>query len=316
MIVQPSSKEELSQALRAAHDAGRRVESADLRALDRLLAHTPEDMTVTVEAGLRLSALQATLHQRGQWLPIDPSNPDDLTIGALLATNASGPRRFGHGTIRDYLIGLQAALADGRLIRSGGKVVKNVAGYDLMKLFVGDHGSLGIIVEATFKLLPLPGAEHFVQASRDSLRGAGKLIDAVLDSELTPVVLDLNNAVTHHAPRTTHHVTLGFAGPHEAVEWQLGRARALGFTEPATLEYEAQFHARDLPAPLHASILPSRLIEFIDRLAPEAFVARAGNGVICYRGGQPAPKDDLPVKLIRRVKETFDPKNILPDPPL
>src|SRR5438552_3360089 len=107
-------------------------------------------MTVTVETGLTLAALQARLAERGQWLPIDPPNPQTATLADILNANGSGPHRFGFGTIREHLLGLTVALADGRLIHSGGKVVKNVAGYDLCKLFVGSHGTLGVAVEATF----------------------------------------------------------------------------------------------------------------------------------------------------------------------
>src|SRR6185503_10819360 len=155
----PSSAEELARSLRDASQAASRIERIDLSALSRILEHAPEDMTVTVEAGATLASLQRALASRGQWLPVDPPHPERLTLAGLLDTNASGPRRAGFGTIRDYVIGLRVALADGRLIRSGGKVVKNVAGYDLMKLFIGARGTLGVIVEVTFKLLPLPEAE-------------------------------------------------------------------------------------------------------------------------------------------------------------
>jgi len=193
MNLRPASAEELARSLREASQSATRVERVELSALSRILEHTPEDMTVTVEAGATLAALQSALAARGQWLPIDPPHPESLTLAALLDTNASGPRRAGFGTIRDYVIGLRVALADGRLIRSGGKVVKNVAGYDLMKLFIGARGTLGVIVEATFKLLPLPEAEAIVQSRCSTLEGAEKLITAVLDSELTPTVFDLHN---------------------------------------------------------------------------------------------------------------------------
>lgn len=312
MILQPANREELSAALAAAHHAGHRVERADLRAFRRILAHVPEDMTVTAEAGLTLAALQEALRAQGQWLPIDPPHPERLTLGALLASNASGPRRFGHGTIRDHLIGLQVALADGRLIRSGGKVVKNVAGYDLLKLFVGSRGTLGLMVEATFKLLPLPEAEYSVQARCDSLSAAGKLIEAILDSELTPTVLDLHRVSTDLALC----VTVTFAGTHEDVDWQLARAANLGLGESAVLDYEARFHALDAPAPHCLSVLPSRLIETLEALAPETYIARAGNGVIACRGKRPAPRITGPEALLRRIKDTFDPKHILPELPL
>jgi FAD/FMN-containing dehydrogenase len=193
MNLRPASAEELGRSLREANQSATRIERVDLSTLARILEHTPEDMTVTVEAGATLAALQRALAARGQWLPIDPPHPERLTLAALLDINASGPRRAGFGTIRDYLIGLRVALADGRLIRSGGKVVKNVAGYDLMKLFIGARGTLGVVVEVTFKLLPLPESETFVQVGCESLEAAERLIAAVLDSELTPSIFDLHN---------------------------------------------------------------------------------------------------------------------------
>ncbi len=311
MLLQPASRAELSRSLADAQQTGTRIASCDLSAFSRLLEYTPEDLTVTVEAGVTLGALQSVLRERGQWLPVDPPHADRLTIGALLATNASGPRRFGHGTIRDHLLGLQAALADGRLIRSGGKVVKNVAGFDLLKLFVGSQGSLGVITEATFKLLPRPEVEHTVQQDCASLAQAGALLERILASELTPVVLDLHRPEQPRASR----LTLTFSGAREDVDAQLARARELGFTATGSLDFDAAFHAPGLPKPRHASVLPSRLVQTLESLAPESFVARAGNGVIHYRGGGDAPRPELPNALLRRIKNTFDPKSILPDMP-
>ena len=127
-------------------------------------------MTATVEAGMSSGLFRIT-RRAGQWLPIDPPNSDRTTIGDLLAHNLSGPRRFGYGTIRDYLIGIKVALANGEIIKAGGKVVKNVAGYDLCKLFIGAKHTLGIIVEATFKLRPLAGKGSYHWTARsDSFR--------------------------------------------------------------------------------------------------------------------------------------------------
>ncbi len=153
--------------------------------------HIPEDMTVTVAAEVTLAVLQDQLRARGQWLPIDPPAPDQLTIRVLLDGNASGPRRYGYGTIREHLLGLQVRLADGQVIRAGGRVVKNVAGYDLCRLFVGARGTLGTILEATFKVRPLPEAEIVLARSFPSLEEAGACLEAMVASELTPVVLDL-----------------------------------------------------------------------------------------------------------------------------
>jgi FAD/FMN-containing dehydrogenase len=298
-------------------ERGERVTGFDLAALDRMLQHTPEDMTATVEAGLTLERFQERLAEHGQWLPIDPPQPNRLTIGALLAVNKSGPRRFGYGTIRESLLGLKVALADGRLINAGGKVVKNVAGYDLCKLFVGSRGTLGVIVEATFKLRPLPEAEQFIQATCDSLERAGALIEAVLASELTPVVLDLHRGLTLHAPRSTLHVLLGFVGTREEVDWQLAKARELGLNMPATLQHEQAFWSTDTTAAVHSvSVLPSKLIDTLGSLDDAPFVARAGNGIVYYRGGPAPKKNEMPLELTRRLKQAFDPKAILPELPL
>ena len=349
MTLRPATPEELADALRAAEGSRSRVEHVDLSALTRVLEHTPEDMTVTVQAGATLASLQQRLASRGQWLPIDPPHPDRLTIAALLDANVSGPRRHGCGTIRDHLIGLRVALAGGRLIRSGGKVVKNVAGYDLMKLFIGARGTLGVIVEATFKLLPLPEAESFVASRCESPAAAETLVSAVLDSELTPTVFDLHNVpgaveqpttpplppFGHPLPRSERgrrtggegaaaggeaagwnrasFVVLGFAGARLAVDWQLALAHKLGFKEPATLDYEARFHAPDQPEARRLSVLPSRLAEALLALGSNPFIARAGNGVIFHRDTLATPKPDLPRTLLGRVKQAFDPHRIFPE---
>jgi FAD/FMN-containing dehydrogenase len=305
----PTNQEELAEALGAANQQGTQVEGLDLTRLNRLLQHTPEDLTVTVETGMTLAALQSVLARGGQWLPIDPPDSEHLTIARLLATNASGPRRFGFGTIRDHLIGLQVVLADGRLIRSGGKVVKNVAGYDLLKLFIGAHDSLGIIVEATFKLLPLPEDEHLLEARCDSLEEAGRLIESVLESELMPAVLDLHYGITQ--PLRGYHAVLGLAGTREEVIWQRAKAEALGIAEKTTLGYDQDFRTPGASCEKHLSVLPSRLIETLRGLGDVPFVARAGNGVIYHRS--PASLQPVsPLSLMRRVKETFDPNQILP----
>jgi glycolate dehydrogenase FAD-binding subunit len=308
MTLRPSSVDDLAKTFADLTSAGGRVTKMDLSALSRLLAYTPEDMTVTVETGITLAALQSQLAQRGQWLPIDPPNPERTTIATLLAHDVNGPRRFGFGTIREHLLGLKVVLTDGRVIRNGGKVVKNVAGYDLCKLFVGDRGTLGVVVEATFKVLPRPEQEKFLAARCESLSKAGALIDALLESELTPVSLDLHNGTK---PALCS-VVIGFAGVNEDVEWQTTKALALGVTEPADLQYEEQFWTSALPQPARLSVLPSRLIERIAQLGPASFVARAGNGIIYYRG-TPPPKVEQPLELMRRVKEAFDPKHILPE---
>lgn len=162
-----------------------------LRRLDRVVEHEPGDLTVTVEAGRTMAALQSTLRARGQWLSLDPPDEARATIGGVLATNASGPRRHLYGTMRDLVIGLTVVTADGTVVRGGGKVVKNVAGYDLPKLFVGSCGTLGVVVELTMKLRPVPDEERLVAVPFESLKDAGAAARAVMASDLVPNAVDL-----------------------------------------------------------------------------------------------------------------------------
>jgi glycolate oxidase FAD binding subunit len=124
--------------------------------LDALVDYQPEDLTITVGAGITFAKLQSILAEQGQKLALDPPDLTGQTIGGVLATNRSGPRRLLYGTARDLLIGCRFVLADGTLAHSGGRVVKNVAGYDLHKLFIGAFGTLGLLTEVTFKVTPLP----------------------------------------------------------------------------------------------------------------------------------------------------------------
>ena len=281
MTLAPATIAELSKALADANSRKAKIERVDLGKLNHVLEHTPEDMTVTVETGITLAELQKQVGRHRQWLSIDPPHPEITTIGNIINANSSGPRRFGSGTIRDYLIGLTAVLADGSVIHSGGKVVKNVAGYDLMKMFIGGYGSVGIVVEATFKLRPLSESEQSVANICNSLEEADKLIESILQSEMTPIVLDLHSL---SANATAFTVVLGFAGTREEVDWQLSRARELGFSRPAALDYEKEFWGGG-PGVRRLSVLPSKMIETIQTLSGWPFIARAGNGIIYCRSG-------------------------------
>ena len=165
-----------------------------LRRLNRIVEHEPGDLTATVEAGITVDVLQAALMTRGQWLPLDPPASAEATLGGVLASNAAGPRRQGYGTARDLVIGLRVVAADGRLVRAGGKVVKNVAGYDLVKLYIGSHGTLGIIVDATLKLRPRPGAEGAVWATFPTLDAAAAAASLLAASDLGAVALTIVDA--------------------------------------------------------------------------------------------------------------------------
>jgi glycolate oxidase FAD binding subunit len=186
-------------------------------------------MTVTVEPGLPLAQLQRALGEQGQWLPIDPPLPERATIGGILAANLSGPTRLSQGTIRDFLIGLKAVRVDGSVIKGGGRVVKNVAGYDIPKLFCGSFGTLGVIVEATFKVLPRPEVQTLLSCSFPSAEQAMAAVFRVTGSELQPFFVELTNfAPAEIVPHTLpYYLFIGFAGITEEVQYQEQRIREL-----------------------------------------------------------------------------------------
>jgi glycolate oxidase FAD binding subunit len=159
--------------------------------LDRVLEHSQADMVVSVEAGITLEALQAELGKAGQFLPLDPFNSPGHTIGGLLATGWTGPLRLRFGSPRDYLIGIRVALPDGHLATAGGRVVKNVSGYDLMKLHFGAMGSLGVIVAASFKVFPRPLQDVTVEQEHASIEDAWNTATRALDLPLAPAALEL-----------------------------------------------------------------------------------------------------------------------------
>jgi glycolate oxidase FAD binding subunit len=154
--------------------------------LDRVIEHSQADMVVSVEAGIRLEALQAELAKAGQFLPLDPFNSPGHTIGGLLATGWTGPLRLRFGSPRDFLIGIRVALPDGKLATGGGRVVKNVSGYDMMKLHYGALGSLGVIVAASFKVFPKP--LHDVTVTSD---GGWEAAERALATPLSPSAVEL-----------------------------------------------------------------------------------------------------------------------------
>jgi len=299
MTLKPGSIPELQKLL----PQSQRVANVSLEAVAEFVEHVPEDMTATVQAGMCLAVFQKRLAASGQWLPVDPPNPELVTVSELLAKNLSGPRRFGCGTVRDWLIGLAVVLPDGRLIRNGGKVVKNVAGFDLCRLFVGARDTLGIIVEAAFKLLPLPEEEAYLARPCESLGQAEEVLKKIWDSDLQPTVLDLHRIDTESLT-----LVVGFAGPSADVEAQSSEVYGLGFVDETSLDYDAAFR-HSIPG--FTSVAPGQLVSTLRGLGDESFVARAGNGVIYHPGAKP-PEIRSP-GLEQRIKEMFDPKGVLPE---
>ena len=204
--------------------------------LDGIVAYDPADMTVTVQAGMPLAALQSALAAHGQFLPLDPPAGAGATVGGVLATNAQGSLRGAYGTARDWVIGMRVVQADGRAIASGGRVVKNVTGYDLHKLHIGALGTLGVISEVTFKLASSPRVSRAVcspfrtpQAAADFLRQVHGRGLAVLAAEL---LSPASAAVLAGAPDWT--ALVRFGGGRAAVERSLREAEMIAAASGAT----------------------------------------------------------------------------------
>jgi glycolate oxidase FAD binding subunit len=326
-VAAPGDADQVAALLKAADEAGAAVapwgggthqglgnvpERIDLvlstGRLDRVIAHEPADMTCMAEAGIRLSDLQAVLGRAGQFLPIDPPDDGRATLGGVLSANVSGPMRLAHGWPRDAVIGTKVALVSGRQARSGGRVVKNVAGFDLNKLYVGALGTLGVLVEVALKVLPVPEHRATFSAAFATLDGAAGAIRAIMRSDLLPCALEL--LCPRAAARISEKVPLpgrGFSvlfraeGFEETVRHQMDRARDLfgreGALEVAALEgagepavWGAVRHFRRTPGPppsvLCKASVPITGVREVFAAANDLrgagceTVAHAGNGIV------------------------------------
>jgi glycolate oxidase FAD binding subunit len=300
--VSPNSAEALAAALRAADEGGRAVApvgggtqldlgmppsrldvAIETTGLNRIVEYEPADLTVTVEAGMRFGELQRILGEQGQLLALDPPLEDGATIGGVIATNASGPLRFAFGSARDLVIGTRVANPDGTVTHAGGRVVKNVAGYDLNKLYIGSLGTLAIIVELSFKLAPIPPALATVAANFSTSEAAGALVQAVVRSPLSPLAIELAGSTE---------VVLRVGGYPQAVERQVRDLSALitqhgGQASDGAWEdlQQSRLEARrrdvvlKAAAPISTSATLVRMLEQrLASLEPTVW-AHAGNGV-------------------------------------
>ena len=215
-------------------DAGRTSPSPQIivstQRLSRIIEHEPADLIAITEAGVTLRDFNDALMQKGQWLPLDAPDNGRATIGGVVATGLGGAQQFGYGAPRRHVIGMKVVLADGSLIKVGGRVVKNVAGYDLCKLFTGSYGTLGVIVEVNFKLRPLPFQTRSIVVlgkREELLRGARR----VIDSRLFPVAAELLSPSLGYEVELCeggdHVLLLRFAGSSSAVMQQIDGARKL-----------------------------------------------------------------------------------------
>lgn len=195
--------------------------------LNNIIDYDYNNFTITVASGIRLCDLQTELKKHNQFLPLDPFGREKSTIGGIVATNASGPRRFLYGTCRDLILGMRYVLPDGTYAKSGGKTMKNVAGYDLTKFFIGSMGTLGVIVHVTFKLYPLPKYNKTIEINFTELGSCNKFIDKMLASKLVFSSIDLlNNEAMKKIKRTTTNsktfsLLIRFEGDRKAIDYSV-----------------------------------------------------------------------------------------------
>ena len=323
-VVRPETLLHVSQVLGLAWDAGLAVVPwgsgrdqelgapparvdilLDLGGLDQVLEYNPDDLTVTVQAGLTAAALAARLGARRQFLPLDPPGAEARTLGGMAATNASGPLRLRYGTLRDLLLGVRFVQADGVTTWGGARVVKSVSGYDVPKLMVGALGSLGVLGELTLRLHPLPDAEQTWLVPCRDVATAQELVLRLLDSTLQPSRVELLNApalAVCGAPGSAAAIAVSIGTAEAAVKAQGealgGLARAVGSAAARPAEgFWARYAAALAPAEsvrLGVATLASKVAETVGEI--ERAVAASLSGAAPTIGGS-APLGSLRVSL-------------------
>jgi glycolate oxidase FAD binding subunit len=301
----------------------------DLRAMDRIVEYTPDDLTVSVEAGLTAEALAARLSPRRQLLPVDPPGVGSRTLGGLVATAASGPSRLRYGTLRDLLLGVRFVQADGVVTWGGARVVKSVTGYDVPKLMVGSLGTLGVLCELTLRLHPRPEAEATRVATFQTPEAAADFVLRVLDSSLEPNRIELLNGaalvrVQASAARSTA-VAISVGSVEAAVRDEIASIERLahdagGSSTPAAADffwttYGAMLRQAGRALTLHVASLPSRLAETVRAIEGALAAAAPGEAAVvagCAALGTldvmlPASTPPTAARVIERLREDLAP---------
>ena len=237
--IRPNSLEEVMETLQTASRTGEPIypvgggtsldygcparqpgKALQLTDLSKVIEYPAEDMTITVQAGMTIRELSNILAERGQQLPLDAPQADQATIGGVLATNTSGPRRFGFGTARDYLIGVQAVDGLGRVFSGGGRVVKNVAGYDFCKMLIGSLGTLGVITQVTFKLKPRSTRRTIVSCQIDDMEQLESVLASMIHSQTYPAALEfITGPKWSDLTDDENRLFAIFEGPDTDLEW-------------------------------------------------------------------------------------------------
>jgi glycolate oxidase FAD binding subunit len=316
----------------------------EMHRLNRLREHTWQDMTCTVEAGCRWADMQSGLAQHGQFVALDPLWPDRATVGGIVATNDSGALRLRYGGLRDLIIGMTIVLADGTIAHTGGKVVKNVAGYDLHKLMIGAFGTLGVVTSVNFRLHSMARSSKSFTVSAGSVEALGRLMLALLHAQLSTVAIQLRGGADGFD------LDIQLASLPEVLETQTGaleklsQGEGLVFRESTEEVWGARQQVLNSDLVCKGTMLPTEVARFAARvrgLGGESvtqgtgimfagFSVGAGEGIVQLRremeegGGslmvlkQTAEMGmdcwgTLPdsVTLMREVKRQFDPEKIL-----
>jgi glycolate oxidase FAD binding subunit len=307
--LRPDTPEQLAEALGSAAAAGKSitlggaftkdkmagpVAPSDVRistaGLNRVLQYEPQDLTISVEAGISYRELTRILKENRQMLPLDPPFSDDATIGGILAANSCGPRRRLHGTARDLVIGMKLATLEGTVVQSGGMVVKNVAGLDMCKLMIGSFGTLAAIAVANFKLQPTPLDSRTFLLAHDSAAAAIATRDRVLRGVLQPAAIDLVNPPASTRLGRDGYLLIVQVGGNAAVlkryERELGDAQGMEAEQESSLWRRIQNYTPDFladhpdAAVVRVSGALSQVGEVVETMQAPA-VVRAGSGV-CY----------------------------------
>lgn len=386
-IIEPNQVEELTQVMKCAYHKGWSIlpcgrgsklgwggigKPVDLvvstQHLNRVIDHAVGDLTVTAEAGVKLADLQEILLKTGQFLPLDPAYPQEATLGGIVATADSGSWRQRYGGVRDMLLGISLIRSDGEMAKAGGRVVKNVAGYDLMKLFTGSYGTLGILTQVTFRVYPVQEASGTVVLTGDA-DAIASTTKTLLASALTPTAADLlsTQLVTTLGLGQGMGLIVRFQSITESVKEQSSRlleiGQSLGLQGTLYSNSDETHLWKSLPEQIWAVPHQSRItckigvvptaavttLSYLDTLTsntglglihagsglgnlrldpatmtPETIVkmrqhCQVQNGFLTVLEAPIAFKEQLDVwgyagnalDMMRRIKEKFDPKNIL-----
>ena len=309
-IVRPQSPEELAEAMGWASARHQTIElgghfskrlmggpaapsniTISTAAMRRVRQYEPRDLTISVEAGISYCDLSRLLAEQHQMIPLDPPFADTSTIGGIVACNCSGPRRRLYGTARDLVIGIEFATLEGKLVESGGMVVKNVAGLDMSKLMIGSFGTLAAIAVVNFKLIPQPPCERTFRFSFAGLEEAVAARDAILKSPLDPAAIDLLNPAAAEAKKPAYMLAVRAGGNAAAIARYERELAAMGAqavpadAEDAFWRMIGDFTPRYLDAHKDGAVVrvscTLKELRAVMQSIPGPAIARAGSGV-CY----------------------------------